>query len=270
MAFNKETNEYEGFIYLLTNKVNDKKYVGQTITTIEHRVQQHFSKKNRKRKYAINLAIDKYGEENFDVKEIEKLSCKTKKELKELLNNKEIYYIKEFHSHYTEHGYNIDKGGANCTYFSKPIDVYDLNTKQLVKSFDGLHEASRYYDIDVSIISNICKGEQNRTNKCDLIFRFKGDAFDKYDTSKIIPCAKKLYQYTLDGRFVKEYETAVEASEHLKNKVSPTCISRAARLNKTAGGFAWSYEKEFKFDISKYRNYVSVDKYTTDGKFLGN
>ena len=28
MSYNKETNEYEGYIYLITNLINNKKYVG--------------------------------------------------------------------------------------------------------------------------------------------------------------------------------------------------------------------------------------------------
>lgn len=32
MSYNKETGMYEGYIYLATNVINNKKYVGQTIT----------------------------------------------------------------------------------------------------------------------------------------------------------------------------------------------------------------------------------------------
>lgn len=269
MAFNKKTNEYEGFIYLLINKINGKKYVGQTMTTIKNRIRQHFYQRGNKRKYAINLAISKYGKENFDVQEIDKVSCKTKEELQEQLNMKEIYYIKEYHSLTSEHGYNIDKGGSSCSYFSKQVDVYDLDGKFL-KTFESVNEAARYYDIYNNTVINICRGIQNRCMKHDVIFRYKGDPFDKYDTSLLIPSAKTLYQFTTDGEFVGEYLTATIAVKESNLNISPTCITRAARLNKTAGGYVWSYEKEFKFDISKYRNYVSVDKYTTDGKFLGN
>lgn len=37
MSFNKNTHKYEGYIYLIKNLINNKCYVGQTTTTIEHR-----------------------------------------------------------------------------------------------------------------------------------------------------------------------------------------------------------------------------------------
>ena len=44
MAYNKTTGEYEGFIYLITNNVNGKQYVGQTIQTIQKRWNSHVGK----------------------------------------------------------------------------------------------------------------------------------------------------------------------------------------------------------------------------------
>lgn len=96
MAFNKTSNMYEGYIYCITNKVNGKKYIGQTTATIKKRMSQHFSK-SKQRKYAIYLAIQKYGKENFIIEEIEKIESYNKEELIELLNDKEIYYIKKYH-----------------------------------------------------------------------------------------------------------------------------------------------------------------------------
>lgn len=269
MSYNKKTGLYEGYIYLITNKINDKKYVGQTVTTVKNRVRQHFGNYKSKRKYAINFAIAKYGKDNFTVNEIEKVSTSTKEELQEILNEKETFYIQKYHSLASEHGYNIDKGGASCSYFSKPVDVYDL-AGNLIKTFDSANETARYYEIRNNTVLNICRGIQNRCMKHDVIFRYKGESFDKYDTSLLIPSAKTLYQFTMDGEYVREYLTAPMAVKELDLDISPTCLSHAARKNKTAGGYVWSYNKSFTFDIESYRNYVSVDKYSTEGKFLGN
>ena len=94
MSYNKNTGLYEGYIYLITNKINDKKYVGQTVTTIKNRTRQHFGNYKSKRKYAINLAIAKYGKDNFMVKEIDKISAPTKTELQEILNEKKSFTFK--------------------------------------------------------------------------------------------------------------------------------------------------------------------------------
>ena len=43
MSFNKETGMYEGYIYKIINDVNDKVYIGQTITTLKDRWHGHMS-----------------------------------------------------------------------------------------------------------------------------------------------------------------------------------------------------------------------------------
>jgi len=45
-----------------------EKYISQTISTIKHRMTQHFSKS--KQKCAIYFAIQKYGKDSFTIKEI--------------------------------------------------------------------------------------------------------------------------------------------------------------------------------------------------------
>ena len=88
-----------GYIYKTTNNTNGKIYIGK----------KH-SKKFVKDYYGsgklINRAIDKYGLENFTVEMIEE--CETLEEL----NNREVYYIEFFNSHFSlGNGYNIDLGG---------------------------------------------------------------------------------------------------------------------------------------------------------------
>lgn len=268
MAFNKDTGMYEGYIYLITNKINNKKYVGQTITTLKQRFSQHVTHSKHSNQ-AICRAIVKYGKDNFSIEEIKMVDDLSKKHLIEKLNVLEKKYIKEYNSLVSQYGYNIDIGGASCSYFSKPVNVYDLDAN-IMQKFDSANEAARFYEIDVNTVTNICNGVQNRCMNHDVIFRYQGDSFDKYDSTLLIPNAKVIYQFTMDGNFIGEYGSAYDAVRTLNLNIHPSCLSRAARKNKTAYGYVWSYEKEFKFDINNYRNYVSVDKYSLDGEFLEN
>lgn len=75
------------FIYVITNQVNGKQYVGQTSNTIERRFKQHISvaKTNKKnRNSPIYHAMRKYGIENFVISELEECN-------QEELDEREIY-----------------------------------------------------------------------------------------------------------------------------------------------------------------------------------
>lgn len=97
-------------IYKITNKVNGKIYIGQTIGTIQNRWNSHC----RNKKFSlITAAINKYGRENFTIEEIAK--CETREEL----NMREAMFIYAFGSHKRDIGYNIMEGGDNHTTHSE-------------------------------------------------------------------------------------------------------------------------------------------------------
>ena len=101
-----------GIIYCYTNRINGKKYVGQTINP-EQRYNAHKSNyqnpNNTEYNSLIHKAFRKYGFDNFTyeilVKDIDDIS---------VLNELEIYYIKKFNCQ-TPNGYNVEDGGKNCT-----------------------------------------------------------------------------------------------------------------------------------------------------------
>lgn len=86
-------------IYLLRNKINGKGYVGLTIGSLDVRWRQHCNGKQ-----AIDLAIKKYGKDNF-----ERCVLAEAHSLLEL-NELEIFHIKS-QGTLSPDGYNLHTGG---------------------------------------------------------------------------------------------------------------------------------------------------------------
>ena len=89
-------------IYILTNRLNGKKYVGQS-HDIKKRIRTHFG--GRRGCAALKSAIDKYGREIFDVEIIEYKGISQK-----ALDALEIVKIREYNT-LSPNGYNIEGGG---------------------------------------------------------------------------------------------------------------------------------------------------------------
>lgn len=87
-----------GYIYLVTNRVNGKIYVGQ------HKKQQ-FDPSYKGSGRLIVKAIKKYGKDKFDVVMID--TADTKEEL----NQKEVFYIEALNCKDHKIGYNVADGG---------------------------------------------------------------------------------------------------------------------------------------------------------------
>lgn len=89
-----------GYIYKITNKINNKIYVGQHSKEI-------FDESYYGSGKYIKAAINKYGKENFHQEILE--WCNSLEEL----NEKEIYWISKLDSTNKQIGYNICEGGNN-------------------------------------------------------------------------------------------------------------------------------------------------------------
>lgn len=91
-------------IYKATNKKNSKCYIGQTILTLNRRIQLHLNCKSKKN-YFTNYLKKHFEDFKWTILEI----CMSIEEM----NEKEIWYINHFDSTNKEKGYNILKGGKN-------------------------------------------------------------------------------------------------------------------------------------------------------------
>lgn len=91
----------KGYIYLITNKINGKQYVGQTARDIWTRFEEHCKPSNATHS-AISRAIIKYGYNNFTLTTLEEVEL-------EKLDERERYWIAKYNT--KENGYNQNLGG---------------------------------------------------------------------------------------------------------------------------------------------------------------
>lgn len=90
-------------IYLLTNTVNGKQYVGQTSVGLEERWKRHCRSARCGVDYHLYRAIRKYGPDTFTHEILEHTTI-------EDVNARETYWVAELKT--KEHGYNMTEGGG--------------------------------------------------------------------------------------------------------------------------------------------------------------
>lgn len=93
-----------GYIYKITNKINNKVYIGQTRRTVAERYDRHLYLAKQHENRRLYDAMNHYGYDNFIVEEIVEASD-------EQLNELEIFYIKQYNSIDPAFGYNMTGGG---------------------------------------------------------------------------------------------------------------------------------------------------------------
>jgi group I intron endonuclease len=96
-----------GFVYLITNKLNGKKYVGKTLRTVDYRWAQHKTTAfNGNSMFPIHAAIRKYGTDAFSVEVLESGLPEPQ------LSKREMELIDEHRSHIKfQMGYNKAAAG---------------------------------------------------------------------------------------------------------------------------------------------------------------
>ncbi len=120
-----------GYIYVIVNNINDKKYVGKTTLDIQKRFKQHCNeyKRVRCKNRPLYKAMLKYGIENFSVDLLKVCNI-------EDLSKYESYYINELNT-YGHNGYNATKGGDGAVLYNykEILKLYNsgLNMKQIAE-----------------------------------------------------------------------------------------------------------------------------------------
>lgn len=158
-------------IYKITNQINQKCYIGQSIN-IESRWVHHKNYNKKYSKYPLYLAFKKYGINNFSFEIIEE--C-----LPEELDEKEQFYIKYYNSY--KNGYNQDEGGQGRVNSSVKLSQEDIDNiyNLLLNSNLSQGEIANQFQVGQDTISEINQGKTRikvgysfplRKNKNDIKF----------------------------------------------------------------------------------------------------
>ena len=164
------------FIYLITNQLNGKTYVGQTIRDPKDRWYRHCS--TNPGNMRIGNAIKKNGKENFTFEVVDSASSL------EELDNKEQEWIAAKNS--IRNGYNSTYGGNKCHNqteesnekrsaklkgISKPTLRKPFICVNTGKEYQTLADCAKEIDCEKASISKVLNG--NRNNVYGLTFKYK-------------------------------------------------------------------------------------------------
>lgn len=142
-------------IYKITNLINNKIYIGQSVNA-KHRWEQHVSASKHNPRTIVDRAIKKYGEENFGVEVIEKT---------EQYDERERYWITYYNSTNHDIGYNVCVGGGSVGVgVQNPrakIDDQDTLNKiidDIRNSKTNFNNIAKIYNITPTSVSEINNG----------------------------------------------------------------------------------------------------------------
>ena len=209
-----------GYIYKITNLINNKIYVGQTRFDILVRYKQHkYEAQKGQLNFPLYAAMRKYGIENFSIEIIEEIDDS-------LLDERESFWIKKLDSYVKNNkGYNCTYGGEGNTIIDK-LEVY-----QLWDQGNSIKQIADLLKHDRSAIRKILKEYENysveESNK-------RGDLIQGLNRFESVN------QYDLKGNYIKTYTNMTQAA--YETGISNKNIWSAVHYkSKTAGGYQWRF-----------------------------
>lgn len=213
------------YIYVITNDINGKQYVGQTSGSLEKRFKQHINDMNKRseEKRPLYNAMKKYGIEHFHIALIEECSYKE-------IDKKEIYWIGKLDTY--KNGYNATLGGdGTSSYDYKEIAQKYLELQNQKKTAD-------YFHCDIHTVRVACMQENIPIVKSGMV------------TKKIY--GKKVYMRDLKtkdilkvfddqsdaGRWLVQQNVTQAQIKHISNSIGK--VAKGER--KSAYGYYWTYD----------------------------
>ena len=194
----------ESGVYLLKNIINDKCYIGSA-KNIKHRLQQHLRDLQSSRhinKYLLR-AFHKYGQDSF------------------------VYTILE--------KCDSDRN----TMLTEEQKYLDMSPEYNYMKIAGTTNGYKHTEETKKILSERHKGRPHIPNSS---YEYRAPEYVKKQPKVRKPTMEKaVIQYTLNGDFIAEYRSIIEASRKIKkyhSTISAVCRGKF----KQAYGFIWRYK----------------------------
>lgn len=255
-------------IYCCTSKKNGYKYIGLTKTDIRTRLQRHY----QEAMYGLSRSPFKMELRKGTkfIVEILEDNIETSEEAARL----EKEYIKKYNTFVGSpncKGYNGTRGGEVVPDELNKEDCifkYDLDGR-FIESYNSLSEAARDTGVSRQSLANHLKGDGVTCG--GFQWRKIGDDTPlkevKSGRDNII---RGIDQYTLDGEYIKSYETAQDAADSI-GTYSSSIIKVCRGVHKSHKGFIWKYSDGSSDDINyskRSQRERAIGQYNLDGKLL--
>lgn len=212
-----------GYIYKITNNINDKVYIGKTTFSIERRWKEHQKAAYSSLiDYPLYRAMRKYGLEHFIIEQIEEVDDK-------IIDEREQYWIQYYESYIsTGKGYNATLGGEGNSITDKNL-VYTL------------------WDNGYTITEISNKVKANRSNVRKIL-----QSYANYSVNESQQRGHRLLwqqrfeeveQYDLQGNFIQFFPSLVAAEQ--ETGLSKKGIWNALNYKTlSAYGYQWKYTND--------------------------
>lgn len=177
-----------GYIYKITNQINQKIYIGKTVNSISARWKEHLHdyKRPQYEKRPLYEAMNKYGIENFTIEEVEEVDVKK-------LSIREIYWIEYYNTY--NNGYNATLGGDG-----KILYDYDL-IAELIPQYQTYAEVAQVVGCCIDVVQLVAKKYNIKHNQ-------RNNFIDK---------SEQVFQFDKNGNYIQSFPSYAAAARWLED-----------------------------------------------------
>lgn len=207
-------------VYVITNKINGKKYVGVTQYSLDKRFKEHCrdSKTDRCKDRLLYSDMNKYGFKNFSIDELETCSD-------DEIFEKETYWIDKLGTY--DNGYNLTYGGAGKQFYN----YEEIANKYL--ELKSVKDVCDFYNCDPITVRIACK-------ECNVIIDSGPEHNKKYKSKPVMMLEIET------NKLLKTFYSCSSAGKWLGNTNKCRHITEVCNgIRNKAYGYKWMWMENY-------------------------